>query len=100
MYVLRCRLDNLPYSIDELKNHIENLFEPWMTWDNWGVYDPDIWDDDNSLTWTWHLDHVIRQADLPYDSFDHSNFQKCWALSNLRPYSAKMNVIENNRRTV
>ncbi len=91
-------LDNLPYSMEELKNHIEGLFESWMSWDNWGVYDPDIWDDNDPSTWTWHIDHVIRQADLPYDSLDHLNFQRCWALSNLRPYSSKMNVIENSRR--
>jgi hypothetical protein len=26
------------------------------------------------------------------------NFQKCWALKNLRPYSAKQNVIDGTGR--
>jgi hypothetical protein len=93
-------LEHLPYSIEELRRHIESQFELWMNWDNWGVYDPDSWDDEDESTWTWHLDHIIRQADLPYDSFDHPNFGKCWALDNLRPYSSRRNVIETTRRDV
>lgn len=26
------------------------------------------------------------------------NFKKCWALENLRPYSAKQNLADSNRR--
>ncbi len=93
-------LGYLSYSIEELRRHIESQFEPWMNWDNWGVYDPDVWDDEDESTWTWHLDHIVRQADLPYDSFDHPNFGKCWALDNLRPYSSRRNVIETTRRDI
>jgi len=28
-------LKYLPYTIKELKNHLESLFEPWMNWNNW-----------------------------------------------------------------
>ena len=93
-------LEHLPYSINELKLHLESLFEPWMNWDNWGVYDPETWDDNNTKTWTWQIDHIIKQADLIYDSMDHPNFQKCWALENLRPLSAKENVSVRNRREI
>ncbi|MCK9567704.1 hypothetical protein M0R72_01990 [Candidatus Pacearchaeota archaeon] len=93
-------LEHLPYSMDDLKAHLESMFEPWMNWDNWGVYNPAEWDDEDPSTWTWNIDHIIRQADLEYDSFTHQNFHKCWALNNLRPYSSKMNVIENNRREI
>src|SRR5690606_5685398 len=27
----------LPYTFQELKGHLESQFEPWMTWENWGV---------------------------------------------------------------
>ena len=84
----------LPYSIEELKSHLEKQFEPWMTWDNQGKYDPKTWDDTISTTWTWQLDHIIPQADLPYTSMTEENFKKCWVLENLRPYSAKQNSID------
>ena len=40
----------LPYSIQELKEHLERQFEPWMTWNNQGIYDSEIWDDNNVST--------------------------------------------------
>jgi len=88
----------LPYSFQELKEHIEKQFEPWMTWENYGRYDINIWDDNDPTTWTWQIDHIIPQTQLPYVSMKDDNFQKCWALPNLRPYSAKMNIKDGNRR--
>lgn len=83
----------LPFSIEELKLHLESQFEMWMNWDNWGIYDSQIWDDDDSSTWSWQIDHIIPQMELPYDSMSHSNFIKCWDLSNLRPLAAKANIM-------
>lgn len=90
-------LQYLPYSMQELKEHLEKQFESWMTWDNWGSYDKDTWDDNNQTTWTWHIDHIIPQAKLLYQSMDEDNFKKCWALENLRPLSAKENIIKGNK---
>jgi hypothetical protein len=83
----------LPYIMSELKEHLEKQFESWMTWDNYGRYNAKTWDDTNPLTWTWNIDHIIPQANLPYTTMEDENFKKCWALSNLRPLSAKTNVI-------
>jgi hypothetical protein len=91
-------LNYLPYSIEELKKHIENQFEFWMNWDNRGIYSSKNWDDNDPTTWKWQLDHIIPHSDLPYDSMDHENFQKCWALKNLRPLSAKQNYLDGVRR--
>ncbi len=91
-------LDHLGYTISELKAHLEKQFEPWMTWSNWSIYDPQTWDDSNSSTWTWQLDHIVPQASLPYTSMTDDNFKKCWELDNLRPYSAKLNSIEGANR--
>lgn len=88
----------LNYTKEQLKNHIESLFEPWMNWDNYGKYNVNFWDDNNSITWTWSLDHIIPHSDLPYDSMDHPNFKKCWTLENLRPLSAKQNIIDGATR--
>lgn len=93
-------LQYLPYTIDELKFHLEALFESWMTWKNWGVYDSKIWDDNDSNTWRWQIDHIIPHSTFKYTSMDSQEFRDCWALSNLRPLSAKRNVIDGNRRDV
>ena len=74
--------EHLPYTPQQLKEHIENQFEPWMTWDNWGE---------------WHIDHIIPQSVLLYDSLEHPNFQKCWALDNLRPLKAEENIYKSNK---
>ena len=81
----------LPYSMQELKDHLEKQFEPWMTWENHGKYDPKSWNDANQTTWAWQIDHIIPQSNLPYASMEEDNFKKCWALDNLRPLSAKIN---------
>jgi transcriptional regulator len=86
--------DYLPYTPAELKFYIESLFEPWMNWDNYGQFRVKDWNDHDQSTWRWNLDHIIPQADLLYSSMEEANFQLCWALSNLRPYSAKQNVID------
>lgn len=89
---------SLPYSPQELKEHLEAQFKSWMTWENHGRYNPQTWDDFDLTTWTWQIDHIIPQTDLPYTSMIDDNFQKCWALDNLRPLSAKQNIIEGSSR--
>ncbi len=91
-------LDFLPYSFEQLKEHLEKLFESWMTWNNQGKYNSNNWNDIDQTTWTWQLDHIIPQSDLPYLSMTDGNFQKCWALDNLRPLSAKQNLIDGSTR--
>ena len=68
----------LPYTPQELRQHIENQFDEKMNWDNYGDY--------------WQIDHIIPQAALPYKSLEEENFQKCWALENLRPLEATENM--------
>lgn len=91
-------LEYLPYSIEELKKWLEKQFEPWMNWDNYGKFVSKTWDDNDQLTWKWNIDHIIPQSILPYTSMEDDNFKKCWALENLRPYSAKQNIVDGNRR--
>jgi hypothetical protein len=92
-------LQYLSYTIDELKAHLESLFEPWMTWENWGIYNAKSWDDNDPTTWKWNIDHIIPQSDLPYTTMTDENFQKCWDLSNLRPLSAKQNHTDGVNRS-
>jgi len=89
----------LPFeSWAKLKSYIEKQFEPWMTWGNHGNYDVKTWDDNDPTTWTWQLDHIIPQSKFKYKSMEDKGFKECWALNNLRPYSAKQNVIDKNNR--
>lgn len=90
-------LDNLEYSIKELKEHLEKKFEPWMTWNNYGNYKIKFWNDNDQSTWKWNIDHIISQSCLPYTSMQDENFKKCWTLSNLRPLSAKQNLLDGVR---
>lgn len=68
----------LPYTPQDLKHHLESQFDSSMTWNNHGT--------------GWHIDHIIPQAAFHYDSETHPDFQKCWALNNLRPLNAKLNM--------
>ena len=87
----------LPYSIKELKEHLESQFEPWMTWANHGSYISDKYNDSDPTTWTWHIDHIIPQSKLLYSSMEEENFQKSWALSNLRPLKSIDNIKKGNK---
>jgi len=90
-------LKYLPYTIGELKLYLESLFESWMNWNNWGMYNPHTWNDNDPSTWIWQIDHRIPQSKLHYKSMDEENFKLCWALSNLRPLSAKQNNMKRDR---
>jgi hypothetical protein len=101
--------EKLPYTPQELIKHIEKHFSDpenltsdgkvWMTWENRGLYKPEEWNDNDQSTWVWNIDHIEPQADLTFDSYEHPNFTKCWALSNLHPLSAKQNVLDGSKRT-
>jgi hypothetical protein len=90
----------LPYLPQELKKHLQIQFEPWMTWDNYGSYNKKTWKDHDQLTWTWSIDHIIPCSNFIYTSMEDDSFKECWALSNLRPYSAKQNIVDGNRRII
>ncbi len=88
----------LPYSLIELKEHLEKQFEPWMNWTNNGMYKINEWNDNDESTWKWQLDHIIPHSTFKYTSMEDQAFKDCWVLSNLRPYSAKLNILEGDRR--
>jgi hypothetical protein len=90
-------INHLPYTIEKLKIHLESLFEPWMNWENHGKYNKKTWNENDKTTWTWHLDHIVAHCNFKYADMICEDFKKCWALSNLRPLSAKENVIKGNR---
>lgn len=64
--------DLVPYTLDELKTHLENQFQPGMTWENYG-YDG------------WVIDHIQPLSVHCFESPEHEDFRRAWALTNLRP---------------
>jgi len=70
----------LPYTPEELLDHLETQFKTGMTRDNYGSM--------------WHIDHIVPQAhpDMVYGSIDDPKFLKCWALANLQPLFAHENL--------
>jgi hypothetical protein len=96
---LESSMPHLDFTYEELKIHLESLFDLWMNWSNYGIYDPKTWDDNNPSTWKWQIDHVTPHSELLYSSYQHKNFHKCWSLNNLRPYSAKQNILDGSNRT-
>lgn len=66
-------------SIDELKKHLESLFKPGMTWDNYGK---------------WHIDHIKPLSSYNLTDLNefkiachHTNLQPLWAKDNIRKSS-------------
>jgi hypothetical protein len=55
------------------------------------------WDDNDSSTWTWQIDHIVPHAKLPYTKMTDNNFHRCWSLENLRPLSAKRNLFKSDK---
>ena len=69
--------DIVGYTKEELVTHLENQFQPGMTWDNYGE---------------WHVDHIVPTAHFDITSVDCDELKKCWALSNLQPLWAADNI--------
>ena len=78
-------LDALPFTIPELKAHLESQFDETMTWENYGNH--------------WHVDHIYPLSALPYDSLEHPHFSLVWDLKNLRPLSAHENLTKQAQLT-
>lgn len=44
-----------------------------------------------------HVDHIIPKSVFNFNRPEHTDFKRCWALSNLRLLPAKENLIKKNR---
>ena len=78
----RISIQYLSYTIDDLIKHLESKFKKGMSWKNYGK---------------WHIDHIIPETLFNYKDLGDSEFQKCWALSNLQPLWALENIRKGNR---
>lgn len=69
--------DLVPYTLQDLRQHLESQFTPEMSWSNYGTY--------------WEIDHIIPQNVFSTTSPDDSDFKICWSLANLRPLEKSLN---------
>lgn len=58
------------------------MFQPGMTWENYGK---------------WHIDHKTPDSWFQYNSINDDGFKKSWALENLQPMWAKDNLSKGNK---
>jgi len=70
------------YTLKQLKVHLEALFQPGMSWDNYG---------------RWHIDHIIPMSLWQFEKPEDREFKQCWALCNLQPLWAKENLRKYNK---
>ena len=77
------------YTIEDLMQHLESNFEPWMNWDNYGVYE------EGKLKW--HIDHIKPKSLFNYTYPEDKEFKECWALKNLQPLEAIENIKKSNK---
>ena len=70
-------------TLDEFKQHIESLFEPWMTWDNYGNPKDGIYE----LNKTWDVDHIIPLS----NANNEADIIKLNHYSNLQPLCSYTN---------
>lgn len=70
------------YTVETLKQHLESLFQPGMSWSNYGE---------------WHIDHIIPLSAHNYETPEHIDFKRAWAISNLQPLWASDNMSKHAR---
>lgn len=68
-------------SINEFKKYLESLWEPWMTWDNYGKYEKD------KFNTGWDVDHIIptSSAKTEVELYNLNHY------TNLQPLCSKIN---------
>lgn len=65
---------------DEFRIHIESLWEAWMSWDNYGLYN-------GELNYGWDLDHIIPTS----SAITEEEVIKLNHYSNIQPLCSKIN---------
>lgn len=67
-------------TFDEFKNHLESQFEPWMNWDNYGLYN-------GEPNYGWDIDHIIPSS----SAINEEGVIALNHYTNLQPLCSKVN---------
>ena len=77
--------DLLGYSVEDLRRHLESLFQTGMSWQNYGT--------------SWHIDHIVPKSWFNLettDGVDRFELELCWSLRNLQPLWSSENLKKKN----
>ena len=72
----------LPYTLEQLIQHLEGGFEENMTWENYGK---------------WHVDHIKPMSLFKFKNSEDKEFQECWSLKNLQPLWGEDNLSKGSK---
>lgn len=76
------KFDLVGFTPTELFSHLQSLFKPGMTWENYGK---------------WHIDHKKPDSLFSYNTVYDQEFKDCWSLNNLQPLWAKDNLSKGSK---
>lgn len=79
--------DLVGYTLQDLKQHLESQFKPWMNWGNYSNKKGDFWT----------IDHIKPIDSFNIVDYECEDFKLCWALSNLRPLRHQENSSKRNK---
>jgi hypothetical protein len=71
------------FTLDQLRAHLEKLFRPGMSWENYGT--------------VWEIDHKIPVAVFNFERPNDIDFRLCWSLKNLQPMESIKNKSKGSR---
>ena len=72
------------YTLNDLMKRIKKTMPKEYTWQDF-------------LDGKLHIDHIIPLSAFNFDKPEHTDFKRCWTLSNLRLLPAKENFIKHNK---
>ena len=75
---------HLPYTVPDLRKHLEKKFKPGMGWHNMDK---------------WHIDHVVPVSLFNFDSVKDEEFLQAYSLYNLQPLWAYDNLVKGCKLT-
>ena len=70
----------LGLSINDFRIHLENQFEPWMNWNNYGLYN-------GEFNYGWDIDHMVPTS----TATTQEDMVKLNHYTNLKPLCSKIN---------
>jgi len=73
-------IDILGCSFEELKVYLESKFEPWMNWENRGLYN-------GELNYGWDIDHIVPSSSAKSEE----ELMRLNHYTNLQPLCSKVN---------
>ena len=75
--------DLVGYALKDLIKHLKETIPEGYVWNDY-------------LKGRLHIDHIIPKSVFNYSTPEHTDFQNCWALNNLRLLPARENQIKSN----